>query len=68
MPERSLSFFGFFGLGEILGVDPAFVSVIEDGEEGFVPAALGTLDLSFSSARFSKDSASESVSSCLLTF
>ena len=48
------------------GVEPGLLSVMEEGEEGFVPDALGTLDLSFSSGRFSRDSASESVSSLLL--
>jgi hypothetical protein len=47
-----------------VGVDPGgFVSAVEDGEEGFVPATLGILDFSFSSDFFERDSASESVSS-----
>jgi len=53
-------------LGETpgVGVDPGLTSVVDEGDEGFVPAALGCFDLSlFSSARFSSDSASESVSS-----
>jgi hypothetical protein len=46
-----------------VGVETGFTSVVEEGDEGFVPAALGTFDFSFSSERFSSDSASESVSS-----
>jgi hypothetical protein len=57
---------GFFWDGDTpgVGVDPCFASGAEDGEEGFVAVALGILDLSFSSDRFERDSASESVSSC----
>jgi hypothetical protein len=43
------------------------MSVVEEGDEGFVPAALGIFDFSFSSERFSSDSASESVSSYIIS-
>jgi hypothetical protein len=65
VPVRSLSFLGFLELGERPGVGVAgFGSIVEDGEEGFVPDVLGTLFFSFSSDFFDRDSASESVSSC----
>ena len=66
VPARSLSFLDFFwDVGETPGVGvPCFgPSAVDDGEEGFVPAALGILDFSFSSEGFARDSASDSVSS-----
>ena len=68
---RSLSFFAaevFLpmpdGPGDTPGVKGLLGSrPVAEGEEGFVPAALGTLDLA-SSFFFDSDSASESVSSC----
>jgi hypothetical protein len=45
-----------------VGVEPGFISVVDEGEDGFVPCALGTL--AFSSDFLERDSASESVSSC----
>jgi hypothetical protein len=63
VPVLSLSFLGFLWVGGV-GVEAVGLgSAVEDGEEGFVPAALGTLDLSFSSACLDSASASESVSS-----
>ena len=51
------------GPGETPGVDDLLASTaMADGEDGFVPAALGTLDL-VSSFFLDRDSASESVSS-----
>jgi hypothetical protein len=52
------------GPGDTPGVEDLLVSsAVADGDEGFVPDALGTLDLA-SSFFFDNDSASESVSSC----